>query len=378
MKKTIYLIACAVLLLSACGEKKEALTASGLKASSFKTEVENTLNELYVLKNTAGMEVCVTNYGARIVSIVVPDKTGAMKDVVLGFDNIDSYLSNRTDFGAAIGRYANRIGKGTFELDRVIHHLRQNDGENTLHGGSSGFQYRMYDIKQIDPQTLECSLLSEDGDNGFPGNLNVKVFYKLTDDNAIDISYEGLTDRTTIVNMTNHSYFNLSGDANNTVLDHVLFMDCDNYTPTDAELIPTGKIETVKATPLDFTTPKTIGQNINDTTFQAIKFGNGFDHNWIFNTPGDISRLGCKVVCPATGIVLEVYTTEPGVQFYTGNFLDGTLTGKNGIVYKQRSGFCLETQHFPDSPNHKNFPSTELRPDGKYTSRCIYKFGVEK
>ncbi len=363
---------------SAASSSTEEATKSGLLTSSFKGDNDGKENNLYVMKNANGVEVCVMNYGARIVSVMVPDKNGEMKDVVLGFDNKDGYLNNKTDFGAAIGRYGNRIAKGKFKLDGVDYQLTINNGENSLHGGTTGFQYQMFDITQIDSTTLECKYLSKDGENGYPGNLNVKVIYKLTNDNAIDISYEAETDKPTIVNLTNHSYFNLSGNPENTILDHVAFMDCNTFTPVNEVMIPTGKIDPVKGTPMDFTTPTAIGARIDDTTFVQLKLAGGYDHNWIFNKPGDINMLGCKVVCPSTGISLEVYTVEPGVQFYTGNFLDGSLTGKKGIVYNKRAGFCLETQHYPDSPNQPNFPSTVLKPGDKYTSRCIYKFGVEK
>jgi len=385
MNQKFFLIAALVLFtLSSCnntpkkqGCAEEVMTKSGLLPADFKSQINGKENNLYVLKNANGMEVCVTNYGARIVSVMVPDKNGTMQDVVLGFDNIDGYLHNENNFGAAIGRYGNRIAKGKFKLDGVEYQLTINNGENSLHGGKTGFDYQMFDICQIDSVTLECEFLSEDGDNGYPGNLNVKMIYKLTDDNAIAISYEAETDKPTIVNLTNHSYFNLSGNPNNAILDHVLFMDCNSYTPVDEALIPTGKIEKVQGTPMDFIIPTTIGARIDNTEFLQIKFGRGYDHNWVFNKPtGDINHLACKAICPSSGIVLEVYTIEPGIQFYTGNFLDGTVTGKKGIVYNQRAAFCWETQHFPDSPNQPDFPSTVLRPGEKYKSKCIYKFGV--
>ena len=357
---------------------KETMTQSGLLPSAFKSQINEKENNLYVMTNANGMEVCVINYGARIVSVAVPDKNGNMQDVVLGFDNIDGYLNNDNNFGAAIGRYGNRIAKGKFKLDGINYQLTINNGKNSLHGGTTGFNYQMFDITPIDSVRLECSYLSKDGDNGYPGNLNVKITYQLTNDNAIAISYEAETDKPTVVNLTNHSYFNLSGNPNNTILDHVLLLDCNTYTPVDETLIPTGKMDKVQGTPMDFTKPTAIGERIDNTKFIQIKFGKGYDHNWIFNKPGKMDNLACKVVCPATGIVLEIYTIEPGIQFYTGNFLDGTVTGKKGIAYQQRTAFCLETQHFPDSPNRSNFPSTVLRPGEKYTSRCIYKFGIDK
>jgi len=381
MKNQNYLLIAmvAVFALIGCKNAKKAetptTTLSGLSYSAFKSEINGKEHNLYVMKNANGMEVCVINYGARIVSVLVPDKTGEMQDVVLAFDSISHFLNRKSDFGAAIGRYGNRIANGKFILDKVEYQLPLNNGTNSLHGGPIGFQYQFFDITQVDAATLECRYLSPDGDNGYPGNLNVKITYQLTDDNAIDIFYEAETDKPTVVNLTNHSYFNLSGNPANTVLDHVLFMNCDNYTPVDARLIPTGEIAKVKDTPMDFTQPKPIGESIDDYTFAQIKLGSGYDHNWIFTTPGDINTLGCKAYCPSTGITLEVYTTEPGVQLYTGNFVNGT--GKKGIVYRRRSGLCLETQHYPDSPNHPNFPSTALRPGEKYTNRCIYKFGVE-
>lgn len=375
---------CASLVFASCNNTKKqevsnepATTLSGLSISAFDGDINGKANTLYVMKNAKGMEVCVTNFGARIVSIMVPDKNNEMKDVVLGFDNKDGYVNNKSDFGAAIGRYGNRIAEGKFSLDGVDFQLPLNNGLNSLHGGTTGFQYQMFDITQVDSTTLECRYLSPDGDNGYPGNLNVKVTYKLTEANALDISYEAETDKKTIINLTNHSYFNLSGNANNTVLDHVVYMDCGTYTPVNENMIPTGKIETVAGTPMDFTKAMAIGDRINDTTFLQLKLAGGYDHNWIFNKSGDINNVVCKVVCPATGISLKVYTIEPAVQFYTGNFLDGTLKGKKGITYNQRTGFCLETQHYPDSPNHANFPSTVLSPGEKYTSKCVYEFGVE-
>jgi len=374
-KKHLLVVVLAIFALSSCKcDKKETL--SGLSFCAFKAKIDGKENNLYVMKNANGMEVCVINYGARIVSVLVPDKTGEMQDIVLGFDNISDFVDVNNNFGAAIGRYGNRIAKGKFTLDGIEYQLGINNGENSLHGGITGFDSQMFDITQIDATTLECSYLSPDGDNGYPGNLDVKIIYKLTDDNAIDISYEAKTDKPTIVNLTNHSYFNLSGNPNNTIYDHFLFLSCDYYTPVNENMIPTGEIASVINTPFDFTVPTAIGERIDDDTFEQIKIGKGYDHNFVFNPQGDINNLGCLVYCPASGIVLEIYTTEPGVQLYTGNFLDGTVTGKKGIVYNKRAAFCLETQHYPDSPNQPNFPSTVLRPGEKYTSRCLYKFDV--
>ena len=324
------------------------------------------------------MEVCVTNIGGRIVSIMAPDKTGAMKDVVLGFDNIESYKDIGTNFGAIIGRYGNRIAGGKFTIDSMEYTLAQNNGNNSLHGGPLGFHTRYFKIEQPDAKVLVCSYTAKDLEEGFPGNLDVKVTYTLTDENAIDIVYEASTDKLTHVNLTNHSYFNLSGDPNRTIEDHILCMACDNFTPTDESLITTGIIEAVAGTPLDFTTPFAIGERINDTSSIAIKYGKGYDHNFVINNAGEVSSPVAKLLCPETGIFLEVYTNEPGIQFYTGNFLDGSNVGKKGVAYNFRTALCLETQHFPDSPNKIDFPSTLLQPETSYLSRCIYKFGVEK
>jgi len=379
MKKAFFILAALALFVS-CGKKetKEQPTDSGLFPSKFVTKTDDgKTTRLYTLKNAKGMEICVTNIGGRIVSIWVPDKNGNFQDVVLGFDNIDSYLPITTNFGAIIGRYGNRIANGRLRLsNRAAYALRQNDGKNTLHGGPRGFHTCFFDINQTDDQTLVCTYLSKHLDEGFPGDLAVTVTYKLTDDNALDINYEAKSNLLTAVNLTNHSYFNLSGNPENTILDNILYLNADNYTPTDEELIPTGKIEKVAGTPLDFTKPVAVGARINDSTFQAIKFGKGYDHNFVLNTKGDISKIAAKVVSPSNGITMEVYTTEPGIQVYSGNFLNGSNIGKKGIAYQYRTALCLETQHFPDSPNHLNFPSTELWPDSLYQSHTIYKFGV--
>jgi aldose 1-epimerase len=381
MKKSLFILAATALVIVSCGKKESAeqATASGLLPSQFETlTAEGKTTHLYTLKNVNGVEVSVTNIGGRIVSIWVPDKTGNFRDVVLGFDNIEQYLPVNTNFGAIIGRYGNRIGEGKVTLsNRATYKLRQNDGKNTLHGGARGFHTRYFDIEQPDSLTLICTYFSKHQEEGFPGNLHVTVTYKLTGDNALDISYEATTDMLTVVNLTNHSYFNLSGDPGMTILDHRLFLNADNYTPTNAELIPTGKIEKVAKTPMDFTNPTPVGARIDNTSFEAIQLGNGYDHNYVLNNPGDVNQVAARLSSPLTGISMEVYTTEPGIQFYSGNFLDGSSTGKKGIAYNFRSALCLETQHFPDSPNQKTFPSTELWPDSVYQSRTIYKFGIE-
>lgn len=371
----------AIIAIVGCTNKQketseEALTLSGLKRSNFQTVVDGDSTDLYVLKNANGVEVCVTNYGGRIVSVMVPDKNGYMQDVVLGFDSIKDYINIPNNFGATIGRYGNRIAHGKITVAGVEYQLPQNNYGHTLHGGDEGFDTKVFKAEQPDSQTVVLSYLSPDGEAGFPGNLNVKVTMKLTDDNAIDIGYEAETDKETVVNLTNHSYFNLSGNPINTILDHILMINADGYTPIDSTFMTTGKIEPVEGTPMDFRTPTPVGERI-DSDFEQLKFGKGYDHNWVLNTKGDISQLAAAVYCPQTNIRLEVYTTEPGLQVYTGNFLDGTIIGKKGIVYNKRTAICLETQKFPDSPNKPDWPSPYLKPGEKYTSRCIYKFSIQ-
>ncbi len=379
MKKHLLLAGIATILLYACnGKPSEGLTESKLNLKDFQTEINNARTNLYTLKNKAGMEVCITNFGGRIVSVMVPDKNGKMQDVVLGFDSIADYIRIPSDFGASIGRYANRIAQGRIVLDGDTIQLPQNNFGHCLHGGPKGWQYRVYEAKPIDDTTLELTLQSPDGDENFPGNVTAKVTYKLTEDNAIDIKYSATTDKKTVINMTNHSYFNLSGNPANAATDHLLYINADNYTPVDSTFMTTGEIVTVKETPMDFTTTKVIGKDIAKYDFAQLKNGNGYDHNWVLNTAGDITQVAARLSSPESGILLEVFTNEPGVQVYTGNFLDGTVKGKRGIVYNQRASVCLETQHYPDSPNKANWPSVVLEPGQTYNSECIYKFSVEK
>lgn len=367
----------AALLMAACTPKAEKTTDSGLLQSNFQMEVDGKKTDLYTLRNKNNMEVCVTNFGGRIVSVMVPDKDGQMRDVVLGFDSIQDYVSKPSDFGASIGRYANRINQGRFTLDGTEYQLPQNNYGHCLHGGPQGFQYRVFDAVQPNPQELELTYTAEDGEEGFPGNITCKVLMKLTDDNAIDIRYEAETDKPTIVNMTNHSYFNLDGDAARNEA-HLLTIDADYYTPVDSTFMTTGEIAPVEGTPMDFRTPTPVGARINDYDFVQLKNGNGYDHNWVLNTKGDITRKCATLESPLTGIVLDVYTNEPGIQVYAGNFLDGSLTGKKGITYNQRASVCLETQKYPDTPNKPEWPSAVLRPGEKYMSQCIFKFSVDK
>ena len=351
MKKLCFAVMAMCMLLS-CGGKNEKgaateeATLSGLMKSDFVSEVDGKPTALYVLKNKKGAEACVTNWGGRLVAVMVPDKSGKMTDVVLGYDNIAQYVANPDmNYGALIGRYGNRIANGKFTLDGTEYQLPQNNNGHCLHGGPKGYHAVVWDAKQIDDQTLELTYLSKDGEAGFPGNLDIKVIYKLTDDNAVDIKYEATTDKPTVVNL-------------------------------DETLIPTG-IEPVEGTPMDLRKPVVVGADI-DNPFTQLVYGGGYDHNWILNAAGDINKVAAKVVSPTSGIVMEVYTNEPGLQFYAGNSMTKAGDkGKLGVVYPHRGALCLETQHYPDSPNQPAFPSVVLRPGEKYTSECIYKFSVE-
>ncbi|MDO5524236.1 MAG: aldose epimerase family protein [Bacteroidia bacterium] len=357
---------------------EEATTLSGLKRSDFQSVVNGDSTDLFVLENANGMEVTITNYGGRIVSVMALDKNGEMRDVVLGFDNVDDFVNIDNNFGATIGRYGNRLAHGKITVDGVEHTLPQNNFGHTLHGGPNGFDTKVFQATQPNSQSVVMTYLSEDGEEGFPGNLNVKVTMTLTNENAIDIQYEADTDKETVVNLTNHSYFNLSGDANTTILDHLLTINADTFTPVDDTFMTTGNIDNVKGTPMDFTTATPIGERIDDTTFVQLKYGKGYDHNWVLNTKGDISQVAATLVSPVTGIQLDVYTDEPGMQVYTGNFLDGSVSGKSDAVYAERTAICLETQKYPDSPNKPDWPQPYLKPGEKYTSRCIYKFSVKQ
>lgn len=381
MKKTILGTGITLTLLSACAfqQTKETVTLSGLNPANFETVVDETKPvKLYTLTNAAGMEVCVTNFGGRIVSIMVPDKNGNMTDVVLGFDSIADYINIPSDFGASIGRYANRINKGIIVIDGDSIQLPQNNYGHCLHGGPKGWQYQVYEADQLNDSTMTLTMKSPDGDANFPGNVTAIVTYALTADNAIDINYEATTDKKTVINMTNHSYFNLSGNPDNPATDHILYVASDSITPVDSTFMTNGEMMAVAGSPFDFNTPRTIATDITNFDNEQIKFGNGFDHNWVLKTKGDINQVAAKLSSPVSGITLEVYTNEPGIQVYTGNFLDGTVTGKKNITYPQRASVCLETQHYPDSPNKPQWPSAILEPGQTYHSQCIFKFGIEK
>jgi aldose 1-epimerase len=333
---------------------------------------------LYTLTNSHGVEVRTMNYGGIILSMRVPDRKGEMADIVLGHDTLEGYIPNPPYIGALVGRYANRIANGTFTLDGKTYTLPKNDGPNTLHGGiKRTFDKVVWDgePKKGGKPGVTFTYLSKDGEEGFPGNVKVKVTYTLNDDNELVIDYEATTDKATPINLSQHSYFNLAGEGTSDILSHEIMINADRFTPVDKNLIPTGELRAVKGTPLDFSTPMKIGARIDDN-YEQLVLGHGYDHNFVINRTGDNMALAARVYEPTSGRVLEVSTTQPGVQFYTGNFLDGTVIGKQGHVYKRRYAFCLETQHFPDSPNHPEFPSTILKPGETFQSRTIFKFST--
>ena len=381
MMSNIKAIAVCILSIAMVGcTMQECPTQSGLFRSNFQTEHMGKFSDLYTLTNENGMEVCFTNFGGRIVSIMVPDKDGKMIDVCLGHDSIADYIRyghQGCNFGALIGRYGNRIKDGKFILDGIEYQLPRNNDGNCLHGGGEvAFHNRMWDAQLVSNSSITFTTISEDGEDGFPGNLFVSVTYALTNDNAITISYEATTDRPTVINLTNHCYFCLSGDPSHDVLNEILYLNAEAYTPVDANVAVIGEIDAVENTPFDFRTPTRVGDRINDTTHQQIINGRGYDHNWILATEGDINAIAGILYDPSSGIKMTIHTDQPGMQFYAGNFLDGSFMGKKGIAYPMRSGFCFETQHFPDSPNQPAFPSTTLYPGEKYTTTTIYKFTV--
>src|ERR1043165_8249478 len=333
--------------------------------------------DLYTLRNTHGVEATITNYGGIVVSLKVPDRNGKFDDVVLGFNDLDSYLKPGPYFGALIGRYGNRIAKGRFTLNGVEYKLAVNNGENHLHGGIKGFDKVVWtgaEMKTRLGPALALTYVSKDGEEGYPGNLTTRVVYTLTNNNELKIEYSATTDKDTVTNLTHHSYFNLAGEGNGDILNHLVTINADRFLPTDAGSIPTGELRKVAGTPFDFLTAHRIGERINQDDEQ-LKLGNGYDHTWIINGRPGTLRLAATAYETTSGRTMQVWTTEPGVQFYTGNFLDGTLTGKSGKIYQRRFGFCFETQHYPDSPNHPAFPTTTLKKGATYTSTTIYRFG---
>lgn len=350
-----------------------------LKQAAFHKEIDGKQVDLFTLTNKNGMIAKITNYGGKLVQLLVPDKNGRLGDVVLGYESIDQTIAGQASMGCTIGRYGNRIGKGQFSLDGVDYQLTINNGANHLHGGTKGSRFVVFDAKQIDSKTLELTYYFKDGEEGYPGNCLLKTVYSLTDNNELVITYDAVTDKPTIVNFTNHAFFNLAGAGSGTILNHQLTLNADYFTPVDGTLITTGELRPVKGTAMDFTKPMAIGARINDS-YEQLKYGPGYDHNYVLNKTGDNLSFAARVYEPKSGRIMEIYTTEPGIQFYTGNFLEGKVPrdiGKGGKAYNFREAFCLETQHFPDSPNKANFPSTVLRPGQWFSSTTVHKFYVK-
>ena len=389
LKSSILSLGAAALMLAACagGQQAPVLTVSGLDPAKFDTTLQDKPVKLYTLKNANGMEVCITNYGGRVVSLVVPDKDGKPTDVVLGFDNIAQYadtLNSPTDYGSSVGRYANRIKGGKFTLDGVEYQLKQNDGPNCLHGGgTTGWMNQVYDAELIGDSVLRLTIVAADGENGFPGKVMAVTTYKVTSDNILDITWEAEADKPTIINQTNHNYYNLSGDFTQPGYDMVLYVNADNFTPSDSLYIPTGEIKSVEGTPMDFRMPHAIGDSIK-SDFDQIQNAGGYDHNWCLNTykdgQGDDTQVCASLYSPKTGIFMEMFTNEPGVQVYSGNFQgvgnELNIQHKHG-PYPQHVSVCLESQKYPDSPNKPQWVQPVVKPGEKYFSHAAYKFSVK-
>lgn len=364
--------------LISCSGPKEPPVVSKVKKEAFGSTASGQPIDIYTLRNAAGFEARIMSYGGIVVSLKTPDRNGQFADVTLGFDSVTGYTGTHPYFGALVGRYGNRIANGTFQINQVSYILAKNNGVNALHGGERGFDKRVWAVQEVtsspDP-AIELTYVSGDGEEGYPGNLTTTVRYTVTPANELRIEYNATTDRDTVLNLTNHAYFNLKGSGD--ILKHEMQIAADRFTPIDDGLIPTGELKVVKGTPFDFTAAKAIGKDINANDEQ-IKRGKGYDHNFVLNhEPGKVG-LAARVREPETGRVMEVHTDQPGVQFYSGNFLDGSIKGKGGAVYEQRAGFCLETQHFPDSPNKPDFPTTLLKPGETFKSTTVYKFSAEK
>lgn len=375
---TIVIIGCQAAPPPAQPAPAAAAPPSTVTRAPFGTTADGTAVEAYTLENANGLELRAITYGGIITSLKVPDRNGVLGDVVLGFDSIDGYLKGHPFFGAIVGRYGNRIGKGRFVLDGHDYQLATNNGPNHLHGGLRGFDKQVWSAEILPAKnTIAFRRTSADGEEGYPGNLVVEVVYALTDENKLIVNYRYSTDQATPVNLTQHSYFNLAGEGSGDILGHSMMLNADRYTPVDGTLIPTGELAPVAGTPFDFRQPVAIGARI-DQNHPQLKNGQGYDHNWVLNKTGDELSLAALVTEPTSGRTLEVMTNEPGIQFYAGNFLDGKLTGKSGRPYPRRSGFCLETQHYPDSPNKPDFPSTIARPGQEYRTRTVFSFGVSK
>ena len=377
MKTGMMCVALAASLAMPVLAEKSAEMAKPMEKKVFGTTADGKTADLYTLKNKNGMQVSITNFGATVVSIMAPDKAGKMADVALGYDDLAGYELNKNYLGVLVGRYGNRIAHGKFSIDGTEYTLAKNNGDNSLHGGIKGFNKAMWEAKDVSKggeAAVEMKYVSKDGEEGYPGNLSVRVVYTLTNKNELKIDYSATTDKKTVVNLTNHTYFNLAGQGNGDILKHELMINADTFTPVDSGLIPTGELKKAEGTPFDFRKATAIGARI-DANDEQIKLGGGYDHNFVLNRKAATGlSLAARVSDPTSGRTMEVWTTEPGVQFYTGNFLDGSFRGKGGSAYQKRTAFCLETQHFPDSPNHPSFPTTLLKPGEKYHTTTVYKF----
>ena len=388
MKKTLclpllYFLTC-ISFIACVKDNAVSVTESGLNPEKFDSIINGKKTKLYVLKNKHGMEVCVTNFGGRVVSLIVPDKNGKPTDVVLGYDNIAQYAdieNSPSDYGSSVGRYANRINKGMITVEGVQYQLPQNNFGHCLHGGPTGWMYQVYDAEQTSDSTLKLTITSPDGDNGFPGTVTATTTYSLLEDNTLDIVFEAETDKETIINMTNHNYYNLNGDLSKEGTNMELYINADNFTPADSTYMTTGEIVPVDDTPMDFRTPHAISETISDTSFCQIKNAGGYDHNWCLNTykdgKGDDTKVCASLYSPITGIYMEMFTNEPGVQVYTGNFQGTGIECKHGVKYPKHASVCLESQKYPDSPNKKDWPQPYLKPGEKYHSHAAYRFSIK-
>ena len=379
LKIILPVLSISLMVTQSCKKSPEK-TMAGITQEVFGKVSETEIANIFTLRNTAGMTVRISNYGGTILSWTAPDKDGNYEDITLGCDSLTGYQKGVPYFGALIGRYGNRIAKGKFTLDGKPYILAINNDKNALHGGLKGFDKVLWKAVSVDGEEpkLILNYVAKDGEEGYPGNLSVEVIYTLTKDNSLKIDYKATTDQATVINLTNHAYFNLSGVKTSTpILDHEITLNADKFIPVDATLIPTGEMKSVEGTPFDFTKSKKIGLQINDSTDVQIKYGGGYDHCWVLTDSSKTMRLAAIVHEPKSGRMMEVFTTEPAIQFYTGNFLDGTIVGKGGVIYQRRMGLCLETQHYPDSPNQPKFPSTVLRPNETYQTSTVYKFSVK-
>lgn len=377
MRKGMLVFCALPVLIAVTSCRTSGLTCSGIDPMRFDACVEGRHTGLYVLENENGMEVCLCNYGARIVSIVVPDRNGQPADVTLGFDNLDDYRFVNANFGATIGRYANRIADAELPLGNRVYRLTANNGPHCLHGGRRGWQTQVFDIEQTTDSTIRFTYLSPDGEEGFPGNVQVWVNYSLTADNTLRIAYTAVTDRPTVVNPTNHAFFNLSGDPSQTALDHWLYVDADSFLPVDSLSIPSGEIACVAGSPMDFRRPAQIFRKL-DTLSQQLVLTRGYDHNWILNDRERLDSAAATLYSARSGILMEVFTDAPGIQIFTANAFNGSFEGRRGIAYRNRPAVCLETQHFPDSPHHPQWPSATLVPGDTLRSMCAYRFSVRE